>query len=517
MANNSTNRNNSAFALLALVFIGSWIAACSAASSCSLTPDQLKAVRLAAAAEFSDRVNRDVNTYIDISNKYLALNGSIEVDYVGVFAPRFVAVEYGTLIYAGDVNITFGPIIPGSTQWLDDHTLLYAMPYSQRKDFYGNLPPFTYSSGIFNLTEQEVIIFDPDSCENPKIFRDIIIDNPLTRALNEASGRAQTTSVTDICYAIQYLACPEGSQFQQFDSIGDCINYFSTQVPSSSVQGLCPQPFSSKTLLCALIHLTSAFVDPTVHCPHVGKNSEPCQDRCLSDCASCSLPNPGPFPLNDPSTNAVCDTNYQNYIIPGYKCKCLDSTVSRPDLAPVAGRTYCKPITCMSDNDCPVRRGTATCVANKCAPRPGFVWDSSITAFQRRDMSVCPYGPARIFKKNGLSYCVEPGACLANSTNNLQCIPLYNPLKVTCQAVDTADFGVPANIPKRNWGCVCNDGYEGGLGYPCTCPAPKVERFNFRQRRFVCVTPANSHGSQFAETYEEAGSSSDVGVDTDEE
>jgi len=475
--------------VVALLFALSSLIAVATSSTCSLTPDQLKATRLAIIPEWVDRVNQNLQTYNAITQKYLSVNGSLTIDFVGTFGPRFVAIEYGDLLYTGDVTISFGKVYPSSIRWIDDNTLYYQMPHSIQHDLYGNSTGYT--AGIFNAVDAEVVQFDPNSCENPIILSSITIEDPISRAVSEAAGNLQSTDVGLICFLITNLACPQNTPFQQYDSLEDCVTYFLTKVPSNSVKGLCPQPFSSKTLSCALIHLSSAFIDPTTHCPHVGKNSGPCQDRCLSDCASCADTTSAAYPLADAASNAFCDTDYIGLITPHFTCKCLDSTVSRPDLASTPGRTYCKPITCTVDSNCPVKKGTATCVNGKCVPRPGFVWDASQEAYQRRDMSVCPYGRSRIFKQDSLSYCVKPGYCLPGANTAPQCTigGLCDPNKVSCKAIDTQDYGLPAGFPKRNWGCVCNEGYEGGLGFPCVCPAPKVERFSVAQKKFICVNP----------------------------
>jgi hypothetical protein len=434
-------------------------------STCSLTLEQLKAVRLNAAAEWVDKVNYDLARYKVVANKYLSPFGSTTINFVGTFGPRTIAIEYGELLYTGSVTLSFGKIYPTSVRWLNDNTLYYQMPYQIQNDFYGNSTGYT--AGVFNAIETEILTFDPESCEVPQILSSFIIEDPNTRAFSEASGKVQSTDINTICYLITEFACRADGQYGQFEDITDCIVYYNSKVPSNAIKGLCPQPFSSKTFSCALIHLTSAFIDAEHHCPHVGKFSATCQDRCVPDCNSCARFDLAPYPLLDTSTNAFCDTAYVDYITPGYTCKCLDGTVSRDDLAPVAGRTYCQPIPCVTDKDCPVKKGTGYCSSGKCVPARGFTWDSSVTAQQARNMSVCLDGGKIRKDKNNKLNCVKPGYCLPDSNNARDCAPFYDPSVVSCKPIDTQDYGLPADFPKRDWGCVCKQGYEGGLGFPC--------------------------------------------------
>jgi hypothetical protein len=451
--------------LLFVVLMNANLGVFSQTTSCALTQEELKAVRLTAAIEWVDKVNHPFQEYTVRSMRYLAPSGSTTIDFIGTFGPRPIAIEYGQLLYTGSVTLNFGRIYPSSIRWLNDNTLYYQMPYAIQNDFYGNATGYT--AGIFNAVETEILVFDPESCENPQILSSTILEDPNTRALSEASAKVQSTNIQQICYLIVNYACPTGTPLQQFEDIVDCIVYYSSQVPSNSIKGLCPQPFSSKTMICALIHLNSAFIDPEHHCPHVGKHSIPCQDRCLSDCSSCALMNAAPFPLTDTTTNAFCDTAYTDYVVPGYTCKCLDGTVSRDDLSPIEGRTYCQPIPCTTNKDCPVKKGTGYCSSGKCVPARGFTWDSSLSAQQSRNMSVC-LNNGRIRKdKNKALNCVKPGYCLPNSTNANDCAPFYDPSVVSCKAIDDQDYGLPSDFPKRDWGCVCNPGYEGGLGFPC--------------------------------------------------
>lgn len=441
----------------------------STASTCSLTLEELKAVRLQAAMEWVDKVNSDLVGYKLVANKYLSPFGSTTINFVGTFGPRMIAIEYGELLYTGEVTLGFGKIYPSSVRWLKENSadvLYYQMPYHIETDFFGNATGYT--AGTFNAIETEILNFDPESCEVPQILSSFIIEDPNTRAMSEASGKVQSTDINNICYLITEYACRADGPYPQFEDITDCIIYYNSQVPSNAIKGLCPQPFSSKTFLCALIHLTSAFIDPEHHCPHVGKNSGPCQDKCVPDCNSCARFDLAPYPLLDTSTNAFCDTAYVDYIIPHYTCKCNDGTVSRDDLAPVAGRTYCQPISCSTDKDCPARKGTAYCSSGQCIPARGFTWDSSLLAQEAKDMSKCLNNGRIRRDKAGKLNCIQPGYCLPNSKNARDCSSVYDDISiVSCKPIDDKDYGLPSDFPKRDWGCVCNEGYEGGLRFPC--------------------------------------------------
>lgn len=455
------------------------LCACNAQSPCSVAQFQTVATNQVIPV-WMNRVNGNQSLYDSVSRQFFTDNATLTVDYLGSFGPNItLAIEYGDQLYTQEVTLGFPKIY--KIEWLDSFVARVFSDYNLQIDYFGNATGYT--AGFFNLTQTTILRFLPTTnCSNVKILEDISIDNLRTRTLNEESARVKTIDLGSICYAIdQFSQCGSGKPYQQFDSFLDCVVYLSQNVPASSVQGLCPQPFSSKTLLCSLLHLSSAFVDPYAHCPHVGKNSAPCTDDCLSDCSACALTS-GAYPVNDPTTNAKCVAKFQNFTTRRFECQCLPGTVSRDDLASTPGRKYCLPLTCSNDKQCRSLPGRAACVQGKCVVGNGFVWDSSLAAYNAKNMSYCPHGENQIFwDQSGKPHCVEPGYCLPGfEYNRWQCSVngLYDYNEVKCVDLSEADYGygvqvVNSILGPRDWGCVANKGFQGGLGFPLVCPPGK--------------------------------------------
>ena len=67
--------------------------------------------------------------------------------------------------------------------------------------------------------------------------------------------------------------CP-GTLFP-YDSMDACVNYLTKTVPGACLDGA-GGFFSGDTRACRQMHLQLALLDPIVHCPHLGPDSEKC-------------------------------------------------------------------------------------------------------------------------------------------------------------------------------------------------------------------------------------------------
>lgn len=479
--------------LFPLLFILLLAAPLLAQSTCPLTPSQLKQARIEAAKDFISKTNFNATDGLSKIYLYMTDDAVQIIETAGTFEPILGVAEYQLIFWQEPIPIQLRSynIIEGSYVWLNDSTLFYAYNNSFNQDFYGRRQG-VLDVGVYNLVHYEVLTFVDEPCLPIKIKRDFVGLDPYGSAVQNLAGILQTQgpeSLGPICGFIQ-MACPVNTSLQQYSSVQECANFL-LNLPRNSEQTFCPYGFgNTNSTMCRLVHLNLAFIDPFVHCPHLGPNSMPCMDGCIDECAACVLDaslSPTGYPIADPTSNSYCASviNYTDANnLQSYECRCLDSTISRPDLSPLPGRKYCQPITCSADYQCPVRYGTATCVEGKCVPRNGFVWDSSMAAFSQKNMAKCPHGDNRIFWNNGLPECIAPGYCQRQQdpTSRWQCATSgggphdYNAVK--CKAIDTLDFGIPQFVKDalgpRQYGCICNYGFVGGLGYPCVCPAGKT-------------------------------------------
>jgi hypothetical protein len=519
------------------------------------TQAQLRTMQLAAADEWLIKTNFNLTFAFYVIDKYMPLEGSQTISNTGTFAPKLVVKEYlqltfptapgqdppvllfanGRIIGAETYdNLGTSPAAPGR-QLLERLTFPYINNF--RMNFYGvpgnpNIPLSSLTVGVYNLIDLETLdmYLNLTTCQ-VQILHDFVNVEPYGAGVQAASGVAQTSSnalIGELCYLAMNNVTGSCINYPQYaGGYLECAGYWS-RIPRNEEQNLCPTIFgNSRSVPCYLVHFSLTFVDPAVHCPHEGYNSVPCTDTCLSDCMPCALLADSVTDYNhiDPTTNAYCASDYQNIDQAHFKCQCKDSTISRNDLSPTPGRTYCQPITCNVDDDCPVVSGTATCVNHTCTPRPGFVWNATLAAFNARDMSQCPYGNGQVYtngpqsqqgpsrwpffkhtgygncNQNELKTCLKPGTCLPgpDPSTRYQCAPFgqnatnrYNLNQLTCSPLNSTDYGVPAYVQQqlgqRNYGCVPNLGFVGGYGYPILCQSPNRIRTLYNQTE-ICITP----------------------------
>lgn len=72
--------------------------------------------------------------------------------------------------------------------------------------------------------------------------------------------------IQGLCLAIQN-ACPSNSSFKQYEDYNDCVSFLSeSSTPFGSFDRA-----DQNNVVCRSIHVQLAQINPTVHCPHVGK------------------------------------------------------------------------------------------------------------------------------------------------------------------------------------------------------------------------------------------------------
>lgn len=467
------------------------------ASAQALNATQLRAAREAAVSDWLIKTNFNLADDLNKTNFYLAPDAIQIVENAGTFEGPVIG-EYQVLGWLVPPVLKFYAhnILYGSGRWIDTDTFYFKYNNSFAGDFYGSRQGLDYF--VDNLEHYEVIRFVPGQV---KIVEDFIGLDPYILAVQNEQGLIRTNTpegiagvcaliVTGIPEAFLPAACPANSPFAQFATIQECLGFY-LSLPQNSIQTFCPYGFgNTNSVQCRLVHLNLAYVDPAIHCPHLGPNSMPCRDTCVDSCQSCGLfgaNSPVGYPTADPATNAYCApiNRPENRPIQTFQCACNDGTVSRPDLAPSPNRTYCKPITCTKEEDCRSNPGTVSCVSGKCVPRRTFTWNSTLAAYNARDMSQCKYGNNRVFwDTTGTPHCVPPGFCLPAPANSpeatkWQCMPEVGGLqpynRVSCANISTNDYGIPQYVKDklgpRNFGCICNRGFLGGTSQPCVCPA----------------------------------------------
>ena len=407
-----------------------------ASAQCQQDPDVLRADRMAAAKRWVERVNWPNDDplqgrahYLEVSNELLTEDGTFTVKQVGTFSPKILAVEYGLAIFplVGWPSVKFVQLFdPYRTQWLGtDRLELYAKQRtSLQPNQYGE-----YAIVIDDLRHHEILDFEPCSI---RIRLSFVINDDIIEKLFETPPNL---NVTQICGGI-LLACPIGSPLQQYDSFQDCVDFMNAIPPS-----VCPFPFTSHTLLCRALHLEQAFINPVVHCPHVGKHSHTCFERCLPDCASCS-------------PDGRCVAAYTDITTPGFQCQCNEGFSGTGE--------ECALNTCSAPRQCPAKQSLATCTDGACGCAEDVRWDPSLTALHHKQACGCAEGELLTQREDGAPVCVPLGRCF-----DVKDCP-QSPQVVQCLSTPGNPFDT-SNI------CACNYGYGGGWESPCVCPPDRRE------------------------------------------
>jgi len=229
--------------------------------------------------------------------------------------------------------------------------------------------------------------------------------------------------------------------------LNDCITFMNNIPPS-----VCPIPFTSHTLLCRALHLEQAFIRPEVHCPHVGKVSPTCFERCLPECESCS-------------TDARCIPAFIDITTAHFACECSEGYSG--------DGVQCDLNTCGAPRQCPAKQSLATCTDGACGCAEDVRWDPSLTAQHHKQACGCAEGEL-LTQRDGAPACVPIGRCFdvkdcPQSHQVVQCAPTPG------NAYDTSNI------------CACNYGYGGGWESPCVCSPDRREVSMTQGEGKVCL------------------------------
>jgi hypothetical protein len=422
------------------------------AAQCVETAQTLEAERLDAAALWIGRVNQDRAHYLAVANQLLTDDATFSIERIGTFSPKVLAVEYGLALFPiigtppVKVHQTFDPY---RTRWLEpDRLEIHALQHVSLDP-----DPVTgaYAISVGQLDHHELLDFEPCST---RINLSYVINDPSIEQLYET---AQKVDPVTICTAI-LIACPVGSPLQQYADVQECVDFLHSLAPS-----VCPFPFTSDTVLCRALHVSQALIDPTVHCPHVGRSSPVCFEHCLPACAACS-------------TDAHCDARFVDLTSAEFSCECNDGFSG--------SGAACERDACDAPRDCPADPRRAACTDGLCGCVPDVHWDPSTTARERRDACGCaadellakrPEDPGVRGRRRHVPACVPTGRCFEvhdcpQSPKVVQCLPTPE------NAYDTSNV------------CECNYGFGGGWESDCVCPPGRREvRLKAKHGARVCL------------------------------
>lgn len=390
----------------------------------------LTALRMQAAQQWTLRTDgASIATVIAAYSMWAAPNITHTLQSVGDFGPYQIALEYDELVYLA------GPLIgqplavildssfdPSTVTWLGTdlleiyNTINYSIGY--------NATIGGYNYVLDGERFIDILSFIPGTA---LIDLSYTINPPDVTLANYLASKAIPNA--ELCYIVQ-LACPVGTQFQQYPTIQACLAFMDSINPSD----VCPYPFRSNTTECRILHAFSALINPTVHCPHVAPHSPVCVDFCLPNCSACS-------------PNGHCVANYPTYFQVEYGCQCNNGYTGD-------GFT-CTPNTCQAQWNCPAEYNYATCNNGTCGCAPTFQWDPSLSAQQSQSTCVCPPNSTVVYN-DGVATCLPVGKCF----QQWQCPQDY-------ESVQCVQYGT--NTISTLKSCLCNPGFTGGWEFPCLC------------------------------------------------
>lgn len=414
-----TKMNFSSFFMFALMLSA---AAPFVKSQCDIPSDILRTQRVDAIREYVFRTQAANISEAMKACRFYEEDVAFQLRGIGDFSGKLVATEYMAVLF---------PLYPGNVptirleNTLDESTLDW-----QTEDFVGfyqggtayfkyNATLGKYTLVVGGIRNQEFIGFTPCSTN---ISSDYVVNDPIVMPLFNG---LQQPPVSQICGGI-VAVCKNGTagmDLHQYDSYQDCVDYI------SSKNTPCPYPISSDTKECRSLHLLNSMILPIIHCPHTGKESVMCVDRCLPACSDCA------------SRNATCDVQYPNLTTPVYSCKCKDGFTG--------DGISCNLKKCSSNYQC---GNFAGCSNSTCVCQSTFAWNPTLGTCE------CPE-KTRLRWHSGKAQCVDEGRCVDRTDCYAQSYT-----QVMCK--DT----VPPNQYTPFKACLCNEGFTGGWQTPCSCP-----------------------------------------------
>lgn len=197
-----------------------------------------------------------------LRKQYLSDNLIGRVQPVGTFLSSSSALAY---IYGLLCDIPNSPKRSDSVQTVDLLQLTYDPDY------------YRISAKIqINLASSNKLIFfgmvafdkDLKLCG----YEAVVQNGGLT---TDIPSNQHSLAIQGLCQAIQ-IACPVGSPLQQYENVTECISFLSEPTTPFGTYDRADQ----NNAVCRLIHSNFVHIEPTVHCPHLGKTGgDACTDK----------------------------------------------------------------------------------------------------------------------------------------------------------------------------------------------------------------------------------------------
>lgn len=405
---------------------------------CTINAD-LTSDRIVNAKFWIDRSHSAEDMLIGYSTSVVTADICHEVQTLGAFCGRVVAMEYDSVVLAVEILGGIAPVKvwtlwdQSTTKWVTTNILEadFEMNVTTAYDFV--LQDYLVKNQSFRL--REYITFQPNSA---LITMGYTIHDS---AANKAFALVDAILPHSIlCGGIIFPACnvsngAGGTYLPDtgYTSVEDCITFMDNLETQNHP---CPDAQKSNTDSCRDLHGISSFILPQIHCQHVRPVSAVCFDSCLPACSNCH-------------SNAECIATHPgiptNFSVV-YKCQCNPGFVGNG--------TSCQPLACLY-GQCPGLYGSYECSTGLCKCTETFEYHPE--GYGTNGLCVCPNG-GQIIYNNSQPICVPVGKCVQGQ---YECnIQAYNQVK--CSVFGTNQFS-----PFRD--CICNYGFKGGWEYPCFC------------------------------------------------
>ena len=217
-----------------------------------------------------------------VRHQYIARSLIGRVQPLGTFSTSSTALEY-----------LYGLIchIPGVQQLLDVLASYELLKLTYDVNYYR----VSFKLQLNMESTKKIIFFGMLAFnENMKLcgYEAVVQNAGLTYEFNST---IRPVALQALCQGIQ-VVCPVGSSNQQYANLSDCLTFLSEpQTPFGTYDRA-----DQNNVVCRLVHLQLAQIDPTTHCPHVGKEGG---GKCTNK--------PYTYYFEDPSDFLTCAYRYR--------------------------------------------------------------------------------------------------------------------------------------------------------------------------------------------------------------